>query len=129
MRNWRWLLLAQNWQPAMSDSLPTDSRSESSHTRGPWRLEQTNRDQMHIFVTHTVGIKVLATLECGFKEPFESQQTANAILMLHAPDLLAALRACADRMAIAAAHGAKLAIDEPALIAAVEAIAKAEGQS
>lgn len=25
MRNWRWLLLVQNWQPAMSDPLPTET--------------------------------------------------------------------------------------------------------
>lgn len=64
----------------------------TEHTPGPWRLQHTARDCMHIFVDAPVGVKILATVECGFKEPFESQQTANAILMLHAPELLALAR-------------------------------------
>src|SRR5882672_3881438 len=84
--------------------------TDPSHTPGPWKVIELCVDS----VTH--GNICLVNLARSSK--------ADLNLIATAPDLLAALRACADRMAIAAAHGAKLAIDEPALIAAVEAIAK-----
>lgn len=67
--------------------------------------------------------------EGGYIDQIQAAAGRAAVLLKTAPDLLSALRACADRMAIAAAKSERLRVDEPALIAAVEAIAKAEGRS
>ena len=60
----------------------------SPHTPGPWGLEATE-DNLLIYYPAPIGAKILATIDTGFDEPFESQQWANAHLMRAAPDLLA----------------------------------------
>jgi hypothetical protein len=109
-----------------------------SYTPGPWTLDtvRTSIGSCHKigpFPSHGSRDTTHACVYVDGVAP--DQQTtishellANARLIAAAPTMLEALRACADRMAIAAARAEKLAIDEPSLIAAVEAIAKAEGQ-
>lgn len=70
--------------------------AETNHSPGPWQLEHTDRDRINVFVPSTFGINVLAIMECGFNEPFESQQQANARLIAAAPELLAAAKAVLD---------------------------------
>jgi len=72
---------------------------------------------------------VIATVFCDLLDPHPAigltEANANARLIAAAPDLLAALRECADTLAIRAANGSVPRIDEPALIKAAEAIEKA----
>lgn len=77
----------------MSDPLTTDPKA--SHTPGPWGIEMHN-DTLWIAIPGTFGPKVIAEVDTGFDEPFESQQHANARLIAAAPDLLAALKELAD---------------------------------
>ncbi len=72
---------------------------------------------------------MIATVFCDLLDPHPAigltEANANARLIAAAPDLLAALRECADTLAIRAANGSVPRIDEPALIKAAEAIEKA----
>ena len=64
---------------------------KATHTPGPWHFyihEPTSVIEVGV-PARPVGRKVVATLEIGFDEPFESQQRANARLIAAAPDLLA----------------------------------------
>lgn len=108
--------------------VPTDpdqrATAHAAHTHGPWFVfndHPTAKDIYYVRLGETLFSHEICTLYGG------GNAAMDARLIGAAPDLLAALRACADRMAIAAARAENLAIDEPALVAAVDAIAKAEG--
>ena len=67
--------------------------TETKHTREPWELRETHEDQIEISTKSRAGMAPIATVEVGFKEPFDSEQRAYARLIAAAPDLLAALEA------------------------------------
>lgn len=110
----------------------------TAHSQGPWGIEM-HGSWLYIAIPHTIGRKVLARLETGFNEPFESEQHANARLMVAAPDLLEALkklRAAVQDVLLPAMSKANLGTDElwaqmawgDAVEKTDKAIAKAEGK-
>lgn len=91
----------------------------TKHTRGPWARQgqwNTSRGTAEVIESATAGI-VGAWLPAS-----EDGRHADADLIAAAPELLAALRLCADQMRTWTAE------DEAALEAAEAAIAKAEGR-
>ena len=113
---------------------------ETRHTPGPWDADDGDGHYFGVFgangeplayLVETSSTHDLALPGNWVKHPggeWECRRTehaANARLIAAAPDLLAALRECADTLAIRAANGSVPRIDEPALIKAAEAIEKA----
>jgi hypothetical protein len=65
----------------------------NAHTPGPWKLFDDERhERIEVYVTEGGFEKVIATLDTGFREPFESQQRANAKLIAEAPAMAQTLR-------------------------------------
>lgn len=112
----------------------------ASHTQGPWQSEETGDDTIELFVPAPIGRKVIATIDIGFDEPWDSQQHANAAVMKAAPDLLDALKELRDRCVLVKArldaglpdgapvHPQSADLTWPLSTAGL-AIAKAEGRS
>ena len=72
------------------------------HTPGPWELyDELHRDEQYVIGIRgtSIGTYVIASVDYGYSEPFESQQQANARLIAAAPDLLAALKELGDWVA------------------------------
>jgi hypothetical protein len=98
--------------------------AEASHTPGPWNRAMQG-DTIEISISATpFGRKVIAEVQTGFDEPFESQQHANARLIAAAPELLHALRKFVEWQ-----DEMKNAVPRIYIDRAKEAIAKAEGRS
>lgn len=62
---------------------------------GPWYIEERN-DCLWIVVPADIGRKVIAKIDIGFDEPFESQQRAHARLIAAAPELYSICRDILD---------------------------------
>lgn len=98
----------------------------TQHTPGPWYIEKrTDMEGYWITIPAPIGRKVIAEIDTGFDEPWDSQQHANARLIATAPELLAALRLIADTHA---SDGALMTSAARQKIARA-AIAKAQGNS
>lgn len=71
---------------------PTNSSTETiTHTPAPWESfkDRFGYGSHSIGVPSDVGMKVIATVDYDFDEPWLLQQHANARLIAAAPDLLA----------------------------------------
>lgn len=95
-------------QPEVSAARPaTRSRRQIdgealalSHTPGPWHIEdRTDSEGYWIAIPVPIGRKVIAEIDTGFDEPWDSQQHANARLIAAAPDLLALAKQYASECA------------------------------
>lgn len=93
--------------------------SAAQHTPGPWKVYPTG--------TRVPGYQVCDRIVADHCHGrcFYGTTDADARLIAAAPDLAIALKACADRMAIAAARGETLAIDQLELVSALQALEKA----
>ena len=91
---------------------PMTNEPKATHTPGPWHFyihEPTSVIEVGV-PARPVGRKVVATLEIGFDEPFESQQRANARLIASAPDLLALAKRYARRCGMCGGTGRRTAL-------------------
>jgi hypothetical protein len=93
---------------------------KTKHTPGPWTFDPEQGE-----VTTPTRIQrsqsEIATVETGWKEPFESEQQANGVLIAAAPDLLIACEVSVYHLA------AFLGMNNPAVVAMKDAITKAKG--
>lgn len=103
----------------------------SGHTPGPWIARNWSCHSPTTVMTENPRAPRETVAECsGNGEQFGTDVcVANARLIAAAPDLLAALQACADTLGILAATRRAARIDEPSLDAALAAISKATGVS
>lgn len=102
-----------------SEPLPTDSRSESSHTPGPWWVDNRRpTGALQIQAEH----RGVGSSYCVASVNYYEDDAANAHLIAAAPDLLEALKAALPILR-KASDGAV------AWGNAYGAIAKAEGRS
>lgn len=116
----------------MSEPSRPISTEKVSHTPGPWTAERNDDDECYSIGTRAnvpVGQRSVCLVHFGYDEPAESEQHANARLIAAAPELLAACKA----LDVALCNGFDTQDDRmagrKALIAAREAVAKAEGKS
>jgi hypothetical protein len=103
----------------------------SAHTPGPWFVSEKGFSRSGLWSAPTVyaaddDLRYIAVCACADELNFHSatDNLANARLIAAAPELLAALRECADRLSVHIAHSEDLC----AHMKAVEAIAKATGE-
>lgn len=104
----------------------------SAHTPGPWEARRIDSQEWEIDAPNgdpTIGYSswtgMISVYGCNdFPNAGEVVAKANARLIAAAPELLAALRECADRLAIHMTHTEDLV----AHMTACAAIAKAEGR-
>lgn len=70
----------------------------ANFTKGNWKLEKFKREERYwVSVFDSEGSrKVVAEINFGFDEPFESQCHANAKLVVSAPKLFKALQELRD---------------------------------
>ena len=95
---------------------------QCKHTPAPWRYHKSEHDHDFIITgSNENGGSVLPIL--GRTHNFPNNNEANARLIAAAPELLEALKQTLEAM-----ESAAFEIDDPRILIAREAIAKAEGR-
>lgn len=68
----------------------------SAHTPGPWRIAEELSDDCHIVIDHNERGGCVLVERCT--PGHDQHDMPNALLVCAAPDLLAALKACEERL-------------------------------
>jgi hypothetical protein len=99
----------------------------SKHTPGPWHIEErTDMEGYWIAIPAPIGRKVIAEVDTGFDEPWDSMQHANAHLIAAAPDMYSICKELLDWV-----HGNRpgRCLTDDMTQRLVAAIGKAEGNT
>lgn len=109
-----------------------DTMSDSKHTPGPWTINSNHVEHVEGTPDETYTTTVAIIPLIAFEGRGRDEQAANAALIAAAPDMLAALVACAEMLSEIAGTDFTMWTQEGGTLATIHAaraaIAKAEGR-